>query len=157
VSDLLATGMILSAVGLSAFVMLLARNYAPPIKRVPPEQAIIREIVAADVGREGERESDRDRHREGENRHRRIRWRGCVGHPPERDECRPIERLGGDGARDADHEEDTDQEAPGRRDRPVEPLPEGRPDIERHVRRILGKSGKTFRPGDADRRNTDTD
>ena len=48
--------MILSAFGLAAFVILLAHRAEPHINRVPPEQAIIREIVANDLRREVERE-----------------------------------------------------------------------------------------------------
>ena len=59
-SNLLATGMILSGFGLAAFVILLAHRVEPHIKRVPPEQAIIREIVANDIRREVEREEARE-------------------------------------------------------------------------------------------------
>jgi hypothetical protein len=52
--------MILSGFGLAAFVILLAHRVEPHIKRVPPEQAIIREIVADDIRREVEREEARE-------------------------------------------------------------------------------------------------
>lgn len=53
--------MILSAFGLAAFVILLAHRAEPHINRVPPEQAIIREIVADDIRREVEREKPHER------------------------------------------------------------------------------------------------